>query len=322
MAGRSDTVAVMRFRQLGNSGLAVSIIGLGANNFGWRLDLDKSRPVIEAALEAGINFIDTSDSYDTGSSEQILGEALKGRRDEVVIATKFGSAMGGTNGPDWGARASRRYVVKAVEASLRRLQTDWIDLYQLHRPDGVTPLEETLAALDDLVHQGKIRYAGSSNLSAWQVTESDWIAKTRGLARFISAQNHYSLLERTIELDRVPACLAHDVSVIPYFPLANGLLTGKWKRGDAAPEGTRLAGRNAPSDQTFDVIEGLASVADSAGITLTELALAGLGAQPAVGSVIAGATSAEQVRSNAAAGDVELTTEVLAEIDRVATALR
>jgi aryl-alcohol dehydrogenase-like predicted oxidoreductase len=322
MAGRSDTVAVMRFRQLGNSGLAVSIIGLGANNFGWRLDLDKSRPVIEAALEAGINFIDTSDSYDTGSSEQILGEALKGRRDEVVIATKFGSAMGGTNGPDWGARASRRYVVKAVEASLRRLQTDWIDLYQLHRPDGVTPLEETLAALDDLVHQGKIRYAGSSNLSAWQVTESDWIAKTRGLARFISAQNHYSLLERTIELDLVPACLAHDVSVIPYFPLANGLLTGKWKRGDAAPEGTRLAGRNAPSDQTFDVIEGLASVADSAGITLTELALAGLGAQPAVGSVIAGATSAEQVRSNAAAGDVELTTEVLAEIDRVATALR
>ncbi|MGO9198647.1 MAG: aldo/keto reductase [Acidimicrobiales bacterium] len=312
----------MRFRQLGNSGLAVSIIGLGANNFGWRLDLDKSRPVIEAALEAGINFIDTSDSYDTGSSEQILGEALKGRRDEVVIATKFGSAMGGTNGPDWGARASRRYVVKAVEASLRRLQTDWIDLYQLHRPDGVTPLEETLAALDDLVHQGKIRYAGSSNLSAWQVTESDWIAKTRGLARFISAQNHYSLLERTIELDLVPACLAHDVSVIPYFPLANGLLTGKWKRGDAAPEGTRLAGRNAPSDQTFDVIEGLASVADSAGITLTELALAGLGAQPAVGSVIAGATSAEQVRSNAAAGDVELTTEVLAEIDRVATALR
>ncbi len=306
MAGRSDTVAVMRFRQLGNSGLAVSIIGLGANNFGWRLDLDKSRPVIEAALEAGINFIDTSDSYDTGSSEQILGEALKGRRDEVVIATKFGSAMGGTNGPDWGARASRRYVVKAVEASLRRLQTDWIDLYQLHRPDGVTPLEETLAALDDLVHQGKIRYAGSSNLSAWQVTESDWIAKTRGLARFISAQNHYSLLERTIELDLVPACLAHDVSVIPYFPLANGLLTGKWKRGDAAPEGTRLAGRNAPSDQTFDVIEGLASVADSAGITLTELALAGLGAQPAVGSVIAGATSAEQVRSNAAAGDVEL----------------
>ncbi len=312
----------MRFRQLGNSGLTVSVIGLGANNFGWRLDVHRTRPVVEAALEAGVNFVDTSDSYGNGSSEQILGEVLRGLRDEVVIATKFGSDMGGSNGPDWGARASRRYVVKAVEASLRRLQTDWIDLYQLHRPDGVTPLEETLEALDDLVHQGKIRYAGSSNLSAWQVTESDWIAKTRGLTSYVSAQNHYSLLERTIELDLVPACLAHGISLIPYFPLANGLLTGKWKRGDPAPEGTRLAGRDAPSDQTFDVLEALAALADKAGISLTELAIAGLAAQPAVGSVIAGATSVEQVRSNSVAGDLELSPEILAEIDRVAPVLR
>ena len=322
MAGGRVTVAVMRFRQLGSSGLTVSVIGLGANNFGWRLDLEQSRPVIDAALDAGINFIDTSDSYDRGNSETILGETLKSRRESVVIATKFGSDMGDTNGPDWGARASRRYVMRAVEASLRRLQTDWIDLYQLHKPDGVTPFDDTLSALDDLVHQGKVRYVGSSNLSAWQVAECDWVSKTRGLTRFVSAQNHYSLLERTIELDLVPACLAHDVSVIPYYPLANGLLTGKWRRGSAAPDGSRLSGRSEPSDQTFDVVEGLEALAEKAGVTLTELALAGLAAQPTVGSVIAGATSAEQVRSNAVAGDVELSAEILAEIDKVAPAFR
>ncbi|HLI44064.1 MAG TPA: aldo/keto reductase [Acidimicrobiales bacterium] len=308
----------MRFRQLGNSGLCVSVIGLGANNFGWRLDLERSRPVIEAALEAGINFIDTSDSYDRGGSETILGEVLRGRRDEVVIATKFGSDMGGTNGPDWGARASRRYVVRAVEASLRRLETDWIDLYQLHRPDKVTPFEETLEALDDLVHAGKIRYAGSSNLSGWQVTECEWISRTRGLTRFVAAQNHYSLLERGAERDLVPACLAHGISLIPYFPLANGLLTGKWRRGAPPPEQSRLAGREAPGDATFEVLEGLESIASDAGVTMTELALAAIAAQPSVGSVIAGATSAEQVRANAAAGDIELSAEVLEAVDKVA----
>ncbi len=321
-SGRAVTVPSMRYRQLGKSGLTVSIIGLGANNFGWRLDLERSRPVIRAAVDAGITFIDTSDSYDRGNSETIIGEVLKDRRDEVVIATKFGSDMGGTNGPDWGTRASRRYIVKAVEASLRRLQTDWIDLYQLHRPDGATPLEETLSALDDLVHQGKIRYAGSSNLAAWQVVESAWVSETRGITAFVSAQNHYSLLERTPELDLVPACLAHGVSVIPFYPLANGLLTGKWRRGEEAPAGSRLSGRNAPSDATFDVIEGLAAIADKAGVSTAELALAGLAAQPAVGSVIAGATSAEQARANASAGDVNLAPEILAEIDQVAVALR
>ncbi|MGH9298127.1 MAG: aldo/keto reductase [Acidimicrobiales bacterium] len=312
----------MRYRQLGNSGLMVSIVGLGANNFGWRLDLERSRPVIEAALDAGINFVDTSDSYDRGNSEKILGEALKTRRDEVVIATKFGSDMGGTNGPDWGARASRRYIVKAVEASLRRLQTDWIDLYQLHRPDELTPFEETLETLDDLVHEGKIRYAGSSNLSAQQVAETEWTSRRRGITRFVSAQNHYSLLERTIELDLVPACLAYGVSVIPYFPLANGLLTGKWRRGEPPPENSRLSGRDAPGEATFDVIEGLAGIAERLGASLGELAIAGLAAQPCVGSVIAGATSADQVRSNAAAADIELGAEIVAEIDRVAPAFR
>jgi aryl-alcohol dehydrogenase-like predicted oxidoreductase len=310
----------MRFRQLGRSGLCVSVIGLGANNFGWRLDLERSRPVIEAALDAGINFIDTSDSYDRGGSETILGEVLRGRREEVVIATKFGSDMGGTNGPDWGARASRRYVVRAVEASLRRLQTDWIDLYQLHRPDKMTPFEETLEALDDLVHAGKIRYAGSSNLSGWQVTECEWISSTRGLNRFVAAQNHYSLLERGAERDLVPACLAHGVSLIPYFPLANGLLTGKWRRGAPPPEQSRLAGREAPGDATFDVLEGLESIASEAGVTMTELALSAIAAKPSVGSVIAGATSAEQVRANAAAGDIELGAEVLEAVDKVAPA--
>ncbi len=312
----------MRLRRIGNSGLTVSVVGLGANNFGWRLDLDQTHAVVEAALDVGINFLDTSDTYGNQNSEALLGAVLKGRRDEVVVATKFGSDMGGSNGPDWGARASRRYIMRAVEASLRRLQTDRIDLYQLHRPDGVTPLEETLEALDDLVHQGKILYVGSSNLSAWQVTESAWIAKTRGLTSFVSAQNHYSLLERTIELDLVPVCLAHGVSVIPYFPLASGLLTGKWRRGQPAPDNSRLTGRDAPSDETFDVIEGLASVAETAGLTLTELAIAGLAAQPAVATVIAGATSVDQVRSNALAGDLDLSPELLAEIDRVAPALR
>ncbi len=307
----------MRFRQLGNSGLTVSIIGLGTNNFGWRLDLDKARPVIDTALEAGINFFDTSDSYDQGTSEEIIGQALKGRREEAVIATKFGSDMGGTNGPDFGARASRRYLTRAVEASLRRLQTDWIDLYQLHRPDGVTPFEETLEALDDLVHQGKVRYIGSSNLSGWHVTECEWISRTRGIARFVSAQNHYSLLERDVERELLPACVEHAISLIPFFPLASGLLTGKWRRGERAPEGSRLSGRDMPSDKTFEVIEALAAVADRAGVSLTELSLASLASRPAVGSVIAGAMTADQVRSNAAAGDLELAPEVLAEVDAV-----
>jgi aryl-alcohol dehydrogenase-like predicted oxidoreductase len=305
----------VRFRQLGNSGLIVSTVGLGTNNFGGRTDAARSNEVISAALDAGINLFDTSDSYSRGASEEIIGVALKKRRDEVVLATKFGSDMRGANGPDWGARASRRYMMRAVEASLRRLQTDWIDLYQLHFPDKVTPLEETLEALDDLVRQGKVRYAGSSNLSAVQVNESDWISKTRGLARFISAQNHYSLLERGIERDLVPVCLDKDVSIIPYFPLASGLLTGKWKRGEAAPSNSRLAARETPSEATFDKIERLQQIAADAGCELGQLAIAALAAQPAVGSVIAGATSPEQVRGNAEAADLELSSDILQAVD-------
>lgn len=318
-------VPPMRYRQLGRSGLTVSVVGLGANNFGSRLGLEATRAVVDAALDAGITFIDTSDSYgNKGGSEQLLGEVLRGRRDEVVLATKFGSDMGGSNGPDFGARASRRYIRRAVEASLRRLQTDWIDLYQLHFPDEKTPFEETLSALDDLVHEGKVRYLGSSNLSAWQVVEADWTAETRGLTRFVSAQNHYSLLHREIELDLVPACLARDVAVIPYFPLAKGLLTGKWRRGEPPPAGSRLAEQAdaVGTDANFAAVERLSDLAGEIGVGILDLAIGGLAAQPGVGSVIAGATSPEQVVANARAGAFVPTPEELRRIDERAPALR
>jgi aryl-alcohol dehydrogenase-like predicted oxidoreductase len=290
------------FRPLGTSGLVVSKVGLGCNNFGRRIGLDDARGVVEAALDEGVNLFDTADSY--GDSEEILGKLLEGRRDQVVIATKFGSDLRGANGPDWGAQASRRYIRRAVERSLRRLRTDWIDLYQLHRPDGVTPVEETLAALTELVREGKVRYIGSSNLSGWQISNADWVARTNGFERFISAQNNYSLLDRKVEIEVVPACEHHGLGVLPYFPLASGLLTGKYRRGEAPPEGTRLAawGGGVLDDNRFDVIEKLESYADERSITLLDVAIGGLAAQPAVGSVIAGATSAEQVRANVAAG--------------------
>jgi aryl-alcohol dehydrogenase-like predicted oxidoreductase len=324
--GETPLPSGMRYRQLGRSGLTVSVVGLGANNFGGRLDLEGSRPVVEAALDAGINLIDTSDSYgNMGGSEEILGSILEKHRDSVVLATKFGSDMGGSNGRDWGARASRRYVTRAVESSLRRLRTDWIDLYQLHRPDGLTPLAETLEALDDLVHQGKVRYVGSSNLASWQVVEADWLSETKAVTRFVSAQNHYSLLERQIERELVPACVARGIAVIPYFPLANGLLTGKWAQGEPPPGGSRLAdgwARGKATDEAFKVIEALRSFADEAGVDLLSVAIGGLAAKPAVGSVIAGATSAEQVRANAQAGDWEPTAEELGRIDQITAAFR
>jgi len=316
----------MRYQQLGRSGLTVSVVGLGTNNFGGRLDLAGSRPVLEAALDAGINLIDTSDSYGSrGASETIIGEVLasSGRRDEAVIATKFGSDMAGSNGPDWGARASRRYVMRAVEASLRRLRTDHIDLYQLHRPDGLTPLEETLSALHDLVVAGKVRYVGSSNLAAWQVADADWISRDLGISRFVSAQNHYSLLSRGVEADLVPCCVAHGVSVIPYFPLASGFLTGKWHRGEEPPSGSRLAepwGRTIASsnEHAFTILEGLQALAEAAGVSLVAVAIGALAAQPAVASVIAGAMSVEQVRENATAADFLPTETQLRQIDEIA----
>jgi aryl-alcohol dehydrogenase-like predicted oxidoreductase len=309
-------MADMRYRRLGDSGLVVSVVGLGCNNFGRRLSVDQTRPVVEAALDAGITLFDTSDSY--GDSEVQLGEVLAGRRDDVVLATKFGSDLRGRLGADWGARGSRRYIRKAVESSLTRLRTDWIDLYQLHFPDPSTPMEETLEALDELVTEGKVRYVGCSNLTAWQVADADWIARTRGLTRFVSAQNHYSLLERDVERELVPACERYGVGLLPYFPLANGLLTGKYRRDQPAPEGTRLADRpQALTDAVFDKIEALESYAAARGRSLLDVAIGGLAARPAVASVIAGATKPEQVQANAAAGGWEPSADDLAALDAV-----
>ena len=289
-------------RRLGNSGLTVSAVGLGCNNFGMRLGPDESRTVVETALEQGITLFDTSDSY--GDSEEILGAILEGRRDDIVLATKFGSHLKGALGPDRGARGSRRYIRRAVERSLRRLRTDHIDLYQLHRPDPLTPIEETLAALTELVDEGKVRYLGSSNFAAWQVADADWTARSRGLQRFISAQNEYSLLERDVEAELVPACEHFGIGLLPYFPLASGLLSGKYRRGEDVPENTRLRAWNMTgvlTDARFDVLEKLQAFADERSVSMLDVAIGGLAAQPAVGSVIAGATSAEQVRANVAA---------------------
>ncbi|HVW81267.1 MAG TPA: aldo/keto reductase [Mycobacteriales bacterium] len=294
-------MADMRFRRLGNSGLTVSVVGIGCNNFGRRIDLEATREVVHAALDAGVTLFDTADIY--GESEEFLGEVLGSSRADIVLATKFGMDMGGKLGPDWGARGSRRYIRKAVESSLRRLRTDWIDLYQMHQPDPETPIEETLAALDELVDEGKVRYVGCSNFSGWQLADAEWTARTKGFERFISAQNHYSLIERGVEAELVPACLEYGVGVLPFYPLANGLLSGKYRRGEQAPEGSRLSGRAEwLSDARFDEVEPLMSYAEERGITLLEVAIGGLAAQPAVASVIAGATKPEQIRSNVAAG--------------------
>lgn len=300
----------MQYRQLGQSGLNVSVVGLGCNNFGGsfggRLDLEGTRAVVDAALECGINLFDTANSYgDRGGSETLLGQVLAGRRDEVVLATKFGSDMG--EGPG-APRASRWYIRRAVEDSLRRLQTDRIDLYQLHRPDGITPVEETLAALDDLVREGKVLYVGSSNFAAWQVVEADWVARRDRRTRFVSAQNHYSLLERSAEAELLPACERVGVGLLPFFPLANGLLTGKYRKGAERPTGTRMDGRDI-SERTWNRVEALAGFAEERGHTLLELAFAGLLASPVVSSVIAGATSPAQVEANAAAGEWSLSAQ-------------
>ena len=311
----------MDLRRLGNSGLVVSVAGLGTNNLGIKLDMDGSREVVHAALDEGITLFDTSDSY--GTSEERLGELLKGNRDDVVIATKFGSdtrERGIDNGEDWGARGSRRYIRRAVESSLRRLRTDWIDLYQMHRPDPATPLEETLSALDDLVHEGKVRYIGSSNFAGWQVAEAQWTSRTRRYERFVSAQNEYSWLERGIEADLIPALEHYGIGLLPYFPLASGLLTGKYRRGEPAPQGSRIQawGRESVlTDATFDVIDKLESFAAERGVSLLDVAIAGLAAQPAVSSIIAGATSREQVARNVAAGDWHPSASDLAALDQI-----
>ncbi len=304
----------MELRNLGASGLKVSAVGLGCNNFGMRIDAEQTKAVVHAALDAGINFFDTADVYGGQKSEAFLGEALKGiDRDSVVIATKFAMPTGeGRQG------ASRRYIMSAVEASLKRLGTDHIDLYQQHRADAETPIEETLRALDDLVTAGKVRYLGNSNFNGFQLADADWTARSEGLNRFVSAQNHYNLLDRRIEREVLPACERFGLGMLPYFPLASGLLTGKYDRGQPAPENTRLSGergRNALTDANFDVVEKLAGFAADRGHTLLELAMSWLACNPNVSSVISGATKIEQVEANVAAVSWKLTEEEQKEVN-------
>jgi aryl-alcohol dehydrogenase-like predicted oxidoreductase len=314
---------VTSYTQLGNSGLMVSTVGVGCNAFGTRIDEAGTRAVVDAAIDCGLTLFDTADTYGQGASEELLGRALGTRRQDVIVATKFGSDMRGTNGPDWEARGSRRYIRRAVDASLRRLRTDWIDLYQIHKPDPHTPVAETLAALDELVKEGKVRYIGSSNYSAWQVVEADWLSRSSGGVAFVSAQNKYSLYDRAADDELVPACLHTGVGLLPYFPLEFGLLTGKYRRGEPAPEGSRLVQQSERLlGADFDRIEAIAGYAEARGLSILQVAVGGLAAQPVVASVIAGATSAEQVRSNAAAGTWAPDHDDLTALDEVTAGFR
>ncbi len=310
----------MQKRRLGHSTLDVTVVGLGGNNFGGRIDLATSRRVVDRALALGVNLIDTADSYgDRGGSEEALGEILGARRKDIVLATKFGLPM------DDGGKlsgASRSYIMRAVEASLRRLRTDWIDLYQLHRPDARTPMEETLHALDDLVRQGKVRFIGCSNLPAPEVIAARETAHRHGLAAFVSCQDEYSLLTRGIERDLIPAAKARGMSILPYFPLASGLLTGKYRQGVPLPEGSRLAKnpRSAASfisERNWRLVTALEAFAAARGHSLIELAFSWLLRESAVASVIAGATSPEQMEQNVHTAGWTLTAEEIAEIDRI-----
>jgi aryl-alcohol dehydrogenase-like predicted oxidoreductase len=311
---------MMEQRNLGSSGLRVSIIGLGCNNFGGRIGLDASRAVVDKALELGITLFDTADIYgDKGGSETALGEILGARRKDIVLATKFGMPMDG-EGKLKGA--SRRYIMSAAEASLRRLKTDWIDLYQLHQRDPLTPIEETLRALDDLVRQGKVRYVGCSNLPAWEVATAQWTARHYNLDTFVSCQDEYSLLARGIERELVPMIEHYGLGLLPYFPLACGVLTGKYKRDAAPPPGTRLSLMKQRAEQyltarNFDIVEQLSAFAKARGHTLLELAFGWLLSHPFVPSVIAGATRPEQVEQNVAAARWVLTADEIAEVDRI-----
>jgi aryl-alcohol dehydrogenase-like predicted oxidoreductase len=309
----------MHYRSLGRSGLLVSVAGLGGNNFGRRLDVDATRAVVDAAIDAGITLLDTADSYGAGRSEEILGEVLTGRRDQVVLATKFGHRGADLGyGAAAGAKGGRGYIMRAVERSLRRLRTDYIDLYQIHTPDPATPIEETLAALGDLVTQGKVRYLGHSNFTGWQLADAAGVARDLGTAGFVSAQNQWSLLERGAEAEVVPAARHYGLGVLPYTPLANGLLTGKVRRGVPPPEGSRLAGRpDYVTDDKLGRVEKLVGWAQQHGVTILDVAVGGLAAQPGCSSVIAGAMSPEQVKANAAAAGWVPSPGELADLDRV-----
>ncbi|MGZ6016870.1 MAG: aldo/keto reductase [Phenylobacterium sp.] len=304
----------MKMRRLGTSGLKVSEVGLGCNNFGMRIDAKQTQAVVDAALDAGVTFFDTADIYGGTKSEEFLGKALGKRRGDITLATKFGMRIGDDPRRMGG---SRRWIMRAVEDSLTRLGTDYIDLYQFHSPDKDTPIDETLRALDDLVSQGKVRYIGNSNFTGWQIADADWTAA--GSTRFVSAQNLYSLLERKVEFEVLPACEHFGLGFLPFFPLASGLLSGKYRRGEKPPEGTRLAawgarGAAAMSDRNFDKVEKLEAWADERGHTILELAFAWLLGHEVVSSVIAGATTPEQVKTNAATAAWHLSPEDVQEV--------
>jgi len=288
----------MRTRTLGDGGPEVSVVGLGTNNFGGRCDLEQTRAVLDAALDAGITLVDTANIYSQGTSEDYIGRVLEGRLDRVVLATKFGMKM--NDEPEL-PRGSRDYIRWAIEASLRRLHTETIDVYQMHQPDDSTPIAETLGALDELVQEGKVRFIGSSNFSGPQVEDADRVARERGFARFVAAQNEYSFVKRGAEEELLPTCERLGIGVLPFFPLASGLLTGKYERGVEATEG-RLAGRTIPAEQ-FDRLDALQQYADERSISLLDVAIGGLAAMPAIASVIAGATKPEQVHANVRAGE-------------------
>lgn len=310
----------MEYRNLGSSGLRVSLVGLGCNNFGMRLDLEQTRAVVDRAFDLGITLFDTADMYGgRGGSETQLGKILGHRRKDIVLASKFGMAMS-DDGTKIGA--SRRYIMSAVEDSLRRLKTDWIDLYQLHQPDPLTPLDETMQALDDLVTQGKIRYIGCSNLPSWQVVESQWISKSLGLNRFVSCQDEYNILNRNVEAELIPAMQKYGCGLLPYFPLASGLLTGKYKRTEM-PEGARLtdmptfANRIYLTDENFDIVDNLNKFAQKTGHSILELAFGWMASRPTTASIIAGATKPEQIDANVAAVNWVLSQSEIDEVDKI-----
>ena len=310
----------MEYRNLGSSGLRVSLVGRGCNNFGMRLDLEQTRAVVDRAFDLGITLFDTADMYGgRGGSETQLGKILGHRRKDIVLASKFGMAMS-DDGTKIGA--SRRYIMSAVEDSLRRLKTDWIDLYQLHQPDPLTPLDETMQALDDLVTQGKIRYIGCSNLPSWQVVESQWISKSMGLNRFVSCQDEYNILNRNVEAELIPAMQKYGCGLLPYFPLASGLLTGKYKRTEM-PEGARLtdmptfANRIYLTDENFDIVDNLNKFAHKTGHSILELAFGWMASRPTTASIIAGATKPEQIDANVAAVNWVLSQSEIDEVNKI-----
>jgi aryl-alcohol dehydrogenase-like predicted oxidoreductase len=320
-------VQEMAIRNLGRCGLQVSVLGLGCSNFGGRLDERAATDVVGAALDRGITTFDTADIYCDGRSEEVLGAAIAGRRDQVVLATKCGNPPSDSarRPPNRRGGSSRHFIVHAVEQSLRRLRTDYIDLFQMHQPDPLTPIEETLSALDDLIRAGKVRYAGSSNFAGWQIADAAWAARTNRLQPFVSAQNHYSLLRRQVEEDVVPACLHFGVGVMPWFPLASGMLTGKYRRNQPIPPGSRMSRIDMPiftqflTDENFDRVEALERFADAQHVTLTEVAYGWLAAQPGVACILSSASSPEQVVANAAAAIAwSPSADDLAEIDRIA----